>query len=413
MTGTGTRRVLCLGRSSSCCGNSVQAEGLGGQGKRNEYASKILLIATLLSSSSIIITLEVFNAIYYKEDLWRKLGFTVQENDGSWCESINADRTRFIIEPANARSDYFYIILGCWMLCLGIRDFWVSLETRNSEIKEPNFVAGSSKGVKEEVELNVISSSPRSLLDEEAIVRTDIDQEPGNQVPINASEESDLIPEQWTEAISPLLQYPFITSVHGIFNVMHGLGSFFFHACECNGWFAGIADVAGMVTVSSFGFLFTPLHVYSATVSQKNQVSSYVRFILACIPPIGQSVIWLCVYFRVIKDPNQAVGVFLSLNIASVIGTWCYIRLCINKRHHPHRQHKLNIWLFLLALAFFLVGFTAWMLEVNGGWWCLRGRNKAVTWFQAHAVWHVSTCGAILLLYICYRTEKMWHNRKM
>ena len=78
-----------------------------------------------------IALIEILNIVYYKEAFWiRLLGHDGVGNVTTWCEAIDADTDRFIIEPANARSDYFFLFIGLYMIVLGIID-WNRLHGQN------------------------------------------------------------------------------------------------------------------------------------------------------------------------------------------------------------------------------------------------------------------------------------------
>ncbi len=349
----------------------------------------------LLSISVLIIgTLEVLNLVYYKEGLWIRLGYIdAEEGTDWWCESIDGDHSRFIIEPANSRSDYFYIVFGAWVICRSIDDF---SRRRNSSH-------------------NQCEGNPQESGNDGILMLQDTDC---HELHVDMEEPMDG-EEKMIPTTNMILRYPLISLAHGVFNILHGLGSFFYHACECDEWFASRADGAGMLTVGSFGIFYTPLHIYSIIrddIFDEIEMSDNEKklvWILSMIPPVGQTLVWSLTMWRVVTKTSLALTTFLALNIASVFFTCCilyYFHIYQKQNTKRRKKHSVKIWLSVLALVCFFLGFGAWRLGVDGKW-CFR-RPKALTWFQAHAVWHFMTCIALLLIYLFYRTETISCKRK-
>jgi hypothetical protein len=65
-----------------------------------------------------IISVEALAARYDGESFWDKCTL----ENSTWCEAKDADRSLFIIESSNARSDYSYLGIGLGMMVLGIAD---------------------------------------------------------------------------------------------------------------------------------------------------------------------------------------------------------------------------------------------------------------------------------------------------
>jgi len=63
--------------------------------------------------------------------------------------------------------------------------------------------------------------------------------------------------------------------------------------------------------------------------------------------------------------------------------------------------HEQNGFLVFSALPLFFLGFICWNMDKNGTWCNPR------SWWQGHAIWHLFTCMALIVLYYFYRLERI------
>jgi hypothetical protein len=339
------------------------------------------VFAVIALASVFIITIEIIDKIHYDDGLWIRLLGRDNAGKGSnqWCEAVNADLNRFIMEPSNARSDYFYILIGALMIVYGIRDF------------RRLYLIEFDLGIKMEYEVvqahlndGITTDTHNAEHDTEVgLVRSSIQAAKSTHDDIK----------------NPLIQYPQLSIGNGIFNLMHGLGSFFYHSCECNTWFASKADGAGMLAVVSFPMFYTIPQLFITTTNRSDLVKNNV---LATIPPLGQGILWLIAILGKV-DANPAFTKVFYLEAALIPLVWLYFKFWNNRR--STRKHKLLAWLPILSLALFAVGYGAWILDKKKIW-CFRG-PKYITWLRGHAVWHLSTAGTLFCMYMYFRTESI------
>ena len=78
------------------------------------------------------------------------------------------------------------------------------------------------------------------------------------------TEKKQWLSRKMVQTQNSLLQYPH-NSITRFLNILLSLGSLFYHACDCERWFSGKADVAGRMVVCSFGLFYLgfthPLHL--------------------------------------------------------------------------------------------------------------------------------------------------------
>lgn len=456
--------------------------------KRNLFNKRLTLLASLIMTGLMIGTLEVINYIHYKDGFWIRMDYPTEyadpKNERKWCELINADTNRFIMEPASSRSSYSYLFLGTWLLYVGFGDYFMIGRTSRSS----RYATGDRND-------SLVSSS---------------------------TVETIFLPGY--EHRTPLIQeYPYITIVHGLLNIILGLGSFFNHACECLAWFAHRADIAGMLSVSSFVCFYAPIFFYelflrynmnisyivhtnqtirinedeelniddhddeedkylgtknhnekadahvssrknfdqTANMNSKSAISSrqnqdLKKIALSLVTPIGQILIWILVMVEQLKWPytDPVLFLFLSLNLFTVACAFVIVHYfmnpklgnlhigaqewrndvnsssssCVNASSHTTNittsvatmdrcsnyriQYRINHWYLACSITLFFVAVGAWFLGLSGHW-CQNNDGddgnsanlmpRSLTWLQAHAVWHVLTCGALLYMYLFFR----------
>mmetsp|Transcript_995 Transcript_995/g.1579 ORF Transcript_995/g.1579 Transcript_995/m.1579 type:complete len:404 (+) Transcript_995:158-1369(+) len=366
-----------------CCGNTITTAARNGSSSSSRNNSRFVL-AVIALASVFIITIEIIDKIHYDDGLWiRLLGRDhVGIVNNQWCEAVNADVNRFIMEPSNARSDYFFILIGAWMIVYGIRDFKrLNLTEINPPVTEivmtydivpahlDDIIATNTHNAEHDTEVGLDRSSTQAV----TFTNDDIK--------------------------NPLLQYPQLSIGNGIFNIMHGLGSFFYHSCECNTWFASEADGAGMLAVVSFPMFYTISQLFITSTSRSDLVKNNV---LATIPLLGQGILWLMAILNKV-DANPVFQKIFYVDAALIPLVWLYFKFWNNRR--STRKHKLLAWLPIISLALFAVGYGAWILDKKKIW-CFRG-PKYITWMRGHALWHLLSAGSLFCMYMYFRTESI------
>ena len=325
---------------------------------------KVVLFLLFLSTVVVILPLEILELVYRNKSPWINLYGSDDVGDADWCEAIDADLTQFIIEPWNSRSDYAFMLWGCFLLVLGICD---ALDNNDNDNE------------------HILASCEEE--DEE-----DEDED----------EEED---EKTCQTVpNPLLRYPRITWVNGIFNLLHGLGSFWNHACECSN--GGTADVSGMLAVTSFPLLYVPVQLLTFPWRRKPPL---FNLILSLVPPIGQTLFFLLVWLDILPA-TETFTIVMGCTLAILPLSFIYLYRWRNNNKRPQREqhqylhHRLRLCFFPLGLVCFFLGFAAWQLDVDGIWCFQTGILKVL---QGHAVWHLFTALALVCVYWIYRSEQL------
>ncbi len=380
-------------------------------------------ILTLALSLPIIITFEIIDATV--KGIWIE-----HKPKSQWCEGSDSDLDPhlFIRERFNARSDYAYIIVGCWMVALGVNDSWNNYkkQVNNDEI----LLEGSGGGSNEEVSFPVASgedvsntncnssnSLPSGQNQEETATYLFQDNLLSEQ-PAALGEEPPLT-IQSTKIPNGLLQFPYLTIVSGIIGILHGLGSFWNHACQCpNG---GRADTAGMMGIIVFPIFYSPLQLllgYLGSSSSSNSSSgstslplsySKKRLILkvvSLITAVGQTTFYVLALFihKLRRTKNFEIIVYFYF-------TWfplllIYLKFWRNKRLSiGDVKHELKTNIILLGMISFSLGFLCWKLDIDKIW-CFD-KESQFHFLQGHAFWHVLTSVSWACLYLFYRTEEL------
>jgi len=310
---------------------------------------RVALLSTIFLTLISVTAMEVIHATSKGQNIWGDF----RQSNPAWCEAEGADRTNFLIEPWNCRSDYTYVAWGYFLLSIGVSD----IITKRSLHHMALLLVGP-------------------------------------------------IPPETEHLINPMMRYPHITIGNGIVNLLHGIGSFWFHACECTT--AGRWDVAGMLAVMSLPLFYT--------VVQALPYAWYVTHRLKCfgistLVPLGQLMVWMAVLLNGAGNSSERVKGMMSTNLV-FIGLMLVGRLLQKKRnkavdavdegnHGRLLYHEQNGFLVFSALPLFFLGFICWNMDKNGTWCNPR------SWWQGHAIWHLFTCMALIVLYYFYRLERI------
>ena len=344
--------------------------------------NRVVIITLIFSIGLFIVPLELIDALTY--NIWVE---DHGEGGSSWCEgSVTNNSSKFIREPVNARSDYAYIILGCWMIVLAYFDF---RDLSNQSHLTPSSVS------------ETIIGTAGQQNDDDMFVQTDDDGEevgPDEEIAMDRSQyltqEGEVEEKEIEENQIPngLLQYPHITLFNGIFNILHGLGSFWNHACQCRP--GGKADVAGMLAVVTFYLFYFPLQILMET---KNP-SVFLKRFFSIVPVIGQTIILLVPYMKKRVNSTKYMTVFLCIYIVIICSHIAYlffirrILAARNKNDNSPPPHRISIKVRFILFTFvsFALGYLCWSYD-SKLIWCFM-ENSSFRWLQGHALWHFLTC---------------------
>jgi len=348
-------------------------------GNKPRICTAVIFVLSFAFTLIFVIVLEIMNAVHWEDGFWIRR-YDIRQPP--WCEASYADHNRFIMEPANARSDYLFVAMGCWMMILALSDLFNMSKTSSNN--------------KDSFERDLISAGTSMP----GIGETTFSDHENGEAGLKEPSELEAMSQQNHEISNGIIRYPHITFVHGIFNLIHGLGSFWYHACECEP--GAKADVAGMLAVASFPIWYAPLQLVmgakrnSSPTGGQDCCPKRVITCLSVLPPIGQLIVWILAWNRIITRSD----IFILVSQVPVFGAILYI-YCWKNERSKYEKHSLNLWLILIGLLLFALAFVAWILDKNGTW-CMEG-----SWFQGHAVWHIFAGGTLTCLYLFYRTESI------
>mmetsp|Transcript_9998 Transcript_9998/g.14957 ORF Transcript_9998/g.14957 Transcript_9998/m.14957 type:complete len:416 (-) Transcript_9998:3609-4856(-) len=382
-------------------------------------SSSFILFTLFFAVVFFIAPLEISNVILWDDEVWIQIyGIDGMYNSG-WCEAIESDPTRFIIEPVNARSAYVYVIFGCSLIVLGVLDLFALAKDEVEEERSAAVPSSTTPFFSEEnaptrrtQEADPNEDDEDDSLEHQDVLRAEDgrassglsyrnDRSSSSESLVSLDEEQceqSRTSTSWVKVRNAVLQYPHITITNGLFNILHGLGSFWYHACQCPG--GGTADAAGMLAVISFPLWLLPLQI----VWKK---STWWTHLLSLLPVIGQSLLWILCWFVRIRL-NFFVTFVVSLLIGLVPLTILYFYCWVNKSSEYGIRHTLKLPIYPMAVALFLSGYGCWVLDKNKTW-CFK--DFPLSLLQGHAFWHFLTCGALLLSYMLFRTEEIMEER--
>jgi hypothetical protein len=371
-------------------------------------------ILTLALSLPIIITFEIIDVTV--KEIWIE-----HPPESVWCEGLDLDPHLFIRERFNARSDYAYIVLGCWMVALGVNDAWnnyrkkvnannhemIVVERGGDSNKEVSFPL-SLGGEMSNTDHNSSNSIPPGQKQEETGASSLFQDNISIEQP--AALEEPPLPIQSNKISNGLFEYPYITIINGIINILHGLGSFWNHACQCPG--GGTADTAGMMGVIVFPIFYSPLQLlmgYTNSCTSLPLSYSKKKLILKAasfITIFGQITIYILALWnaKLRKTKNFEIIVYVSFAWFPLL--FIYMKYWRNKRlSNGDIKHELKYNIMILGFGSFLLGYLCWKLDVDKIW-CFD-KESQFHFFQGHAFWHILTCGTLAFIYLFYRTEEL------
>ncbi len=130
---------------------------------------------------------------------------------------------------------------------------------------------------------------------------------------------------------------------------------------------------------------------------------------LSFLPAIGQSLLWILNWIVWIR-----LNIFVTLAVSLIIGLLplivFYLYCWVNKRSEggTSTHHKLKIYIYFVGIPLFFLGYFSWVLD-NDKIWCFEGLPLSL--LQGHAFWHFFTCGALVYVYLLFRTQEIREER--
>jgi len=270
------------------------------------------------SFASVAIT---FSYLYDGRSFWE--GYSPSGDMNFWCERDS--ETMFVRERSNSWSDLSYLFVGLTMLFVGTADY----------------LYGGS--------------------------------------PINSSRVS-----QQTAARTPFFnlfkEYPSLTIISGLVNIVHASGTFANHACRC--WVGYQFDVTGMYLVTLGILCYDVLRIFKIR-PYPIPLCVYLALGAACF---GST-------YTHIDPAFIMIPIIVGIGI---LARWYYIVA-------SRRGAILHGKIFVAAMAFMGLGYLSWNLDKH------RIVCNPDSFFQLHAVWHVFTAAAIILIFVYSRMENYAH----
>lgn len=156
--------------------------------------------------------------------------------------------------------------------------------------------------------------------------------------------------------------------------ILTGLGSMFFHASLT--YIGNWIDIMGMYFIAIFLILYNYSRLYHLTLSK--MIGWYTGLIL----------FFGVLIYKMAEINNVLFGfVILGFVISSVV---------IQKKLKT-KSKAIYLW---LAIISYYTGSTFWLLDKNGTL-CMPD-----SWMQGHALWHILSGTAVLLIYLYFRSEQ-------
>ena len=156
--------------------------------------------------------------------------------------------------------------------------------------------------------------------------------------------------------------------------ILTGLGSMFFHASLT--YIGNWIDIMGMYFIAIFLILYNYSRLYHLTLSK--MIGWYTGLIL----------FFGVLIYKMAEINNVLFGfVILGFVISSVV---------IQKKLKTNSK-AIYLW---LAIISYYTGSTFWLLDKNGTL-CMPD-----SWMQGHALWHILSGTAVLLIYLYFRSEQ-------
>jgi len=361
---------------------------------------------------SIIITpLEIADYVFKHEGYWTEKYGTLEDkrkrkgSEGQWCEATIAKSDSFMREPINSRSNYGFILVGCYMILLAVYDFLYIIRSRDDNDSYNNNNDTNN------------NDNSRIIPKNEKVVAVEVVEENKNEEELQVVVVEEHVNE--IEIRNGVLQYPLVTFAIGIFNVLLGLGSFYMHACNCTPGYK--ADNAGMVGVASFPVFMTPLQLsmgllFLPTKAKKIENRSmvyYIRLFCSLLPPICQSLIFTArMKYKIWQHTfimfgllNILIGISVAMLLSSSSrGRNYYI---MNHNSNQRQKHLFNYHILGIGILFTMIGGISWILD-ESKIWCFQTHAFPLNLFRGHALCHISMAVVSFCSYYWYRAEKIF-----
>jgi len=288
-------------------------------------------------------------------DIWTKLSkrsasrpeslTSYSYDPGPWCEQ---ERTAdFLREPSNALSDFAFLAVGLYMIHHSFVDYGHSLVRT-----ELGFQAATRRG----------GAAP-------------------------------------PPATGLMREFPFISFLWGVVNIVHFVGTFSNHASRTH--LAHVLDVIGMCSVEWFRAVYLIVRVLDLQYSVRKNLNHYI---------LGSSVVFMLgmvviVRFSDLHYANADCGQREVLMLGSLItlSVVCLVTYAVRTRTYmEHNNHALAVSVGLLLVG---VGFHRADLAKIGCY--------PTSIFQLHALWHLMTAGALLCGYHYLRSETSARQKRV
>lgn len=363
------------------------------------------ILGTVALSLAVFIGLEIANVVLDDQDVWDYCQHPPPDVL-KWCEAADADPTHFMVEPANARSNYPYFIFGVYCV------LWGLLTWKNQNVKKVGGIGRSSGNLEGTVtaqeadEISAVSSATGSAKGNHAGSNTDdssIDNSLDNSLDnddielghdsdegkicvgdINGSHDSSCAApgdaKNWltvedSQHLSLLHQFPILPISFGISLIFLAFGSWWYHASECrvaNSW-----DAAGMYAVTCFPLFYC---------------------LVALVPylqhPIGVLIVPALQLFFFIGEFELPFDDHLTTQML-IIGSFVMMTILTIKRRKTH------------TFRYWLAGACVLAAGIGYGMWHLDKKGVMCEPMLGHPIWHIGTCLAIMFGGFYLRSQRL------
>ena len=171
-----------------------------------------------------------------------------------------------------------------------------------------------------------------------------------------------------------------LSTVNGIANCGHAMGSWLNHACRCQ--LGHRLDLTGMWLI----ICFIALYSLTRRARIRTQIFTFVFLVIAYL-------LWIVsdVYYPESYENREKI---LTAGLVIIF----FLSECLQMKSRPITKKQIK--LLGLATVTLAVGATCGHLDAT----------KIVcwphSWFQLHAIWHICAAGAVLAVYQYFRCEK-------
>jgi len=346
--------------------------------------------------SVIIIPIEIADHALKSEGYWTERYGTIEDKrngrEGKWCEATIAESDSFMREPINSRSNYGFILVGCYMVLAAIFDALCMIRNKTDSNKNNDTTGNDDDDGMKQTSENVVSVVKEEYGNIEEELQTE--KKPAKVEKI--------------EIRNGVFQYPIVSLTAGIANILLGLGSFYMHACNCSPGFR--ADNAGMLAVASFPVFMTPLQLAMGSLLPiRPSIQSYLRLFCSLLPPIGQSLMYVSKIrsWGIWKDTFIMLGpldIIVSISVALLLSS---SRLGERNNHQQQQRHSFDYYIIGVGVLATIIGGISWILD-ESKIWCFRTHAFPLNLLRGHAFCHILMAVVSFCTYYWYRSERIF-----